>query len=641
MRIRIARRIGALRCGRATGGGGFVMGGDSAEDAAPADDGERGGSSIADEASSARPTPESTSAGGGVADAAQQHGSSGANLGNVDVDVARGGAAGASGGETRSENPAPPQPITIPGRSGHHRGRHRRGKSRGGSGSGSGWGSYGGGSGDGFGRFGWGSATIDEWVMSGWPPSQSNTPRTGSFSAPGYDPFAASPRAGSFSAGSAPGPAGASPRGFAWWPYHEQQQPTSPVHDRAGRLSRGSIVFDPDDCVPSPRQSRANPRGFPGASASSATLTVYVREIPSGASEGDVHDHFYTCGSVRECRVSADPHSQSTPDGGGKKRVAFVAFETENAVREALTMDGSLLLGEPIRVMPSRTEVMPVDPGLLPRTDEERERCARTVYVSNVDPDVRSQDLRSALERVADGKIAALHLQARKNNKGKGPRRAHTNAADEERQKKATSVAFAEFCDVDAALRAIDATGQLIVGSLPVFVAASKTPLKPPKKSRRSHFASAEVSSTMSAATAASTGVTSTTNESGDTGDTQMIHEDDDDIHEDDIHEDEDAAYAYEDGSLDDAIREGGTRDVPDDDGADSDETYEDDAPSASPPNGSETTTTTDSPVSVAPPETNDETEATTTKMGKLTVGGVDAEVIPLVDETEFPPLGR
>ena len=617
------------------------MGGDSAEDAAPADDGERGGSSSADEASSARPTPESTSAGGGVADATHARSP---NLGNGDVDVARGGAAGASDGETLSENPAPPQPITIPGRSGHHRGRHRRGKSRGGSGSGSGWGSYGGGSGDGFGRFGWGSATIDEWVMNGWPPSQSNTPRTGSFSAPpGYDFFAASPRAGSFSAGSAPGPAGASPRGFAWWT-QQQQQPTSPVQDRAGRLSRGSIVFDPDDFVPSPRQSRANSRGFP---ASSATLTVYVREIPSGASEGDVHDHFYTCGAVRECRVSADPHhsSQSTRDrGGGKKRVAFVAFETENAVREALTMDGSLLLGEPIRVMPSRTEVMPVDPGLLPRTEEERERCARTVYVSNVDPDVRSQDLRLALERFADGKIAALHLQARKNDKGKTPRR-ETNAADAG-QKKATSVAFAEFCDVDAAVRAIDATGRLKVGSFPVRVAASKTPLKPPKKSHRSRFALArsEVSSTMSAATAASTGVTSTTNESGDTGDTEMIHEDEDE----DEDEDEEDAYAYEDGSLDDAIREGGTRNVPDDDRG-GDETYEvdvveDDAPSASPPNGSETTTTTttttdsDSPVSVAP---NDETEATTTKMGKLTVGGGDAEVIPLVDETEFPPLGR
>ena len=568
------------------------MGGDSAEDAAPVDDEERGGSSIADEASSARPTPASTSAGGGVADP-----------GNECVDVARARAAGASGGETRDENPAPPPPIAIPGRSGHHRGRHRRGKSRGGSGSGSGWGSYGGGSGDGFGRFGWGSATIDEWVMSGWLPSQSNTPRQGSFSAPGYDPFAVSPRAGSFSAGSAPGPAGASPH-FAWWPHHaqqQQQQQQQPEREprKAGRLSRGSIVVDPDDFVRSPRES-----GFPRASASSAALTVYVREIPAGASEADVHDHFFSCGAVRECRVSADPRSSSRTDGVPKKtRVAFVAFETENAVREALTMNGSLLLGKPIRVMPSRTEVKPVDPGLLPRTEEERERCARTVYVSNVDPEVRWQDLRSALETIADGKIAALHLQARKNYTGKGKTQRGDAGGDDAKKK----VAFAEFCDVDAALRAIDTTGAM-VGSCAIRVAASKTPLKPLKKSR-SHFASTDVSSTMSAATAASTGME--TNESGDTGDTELIHAD------------SDVAYLEE--------------------GSDSDEIDVADAP-ASPPNGSETTTTTttttDSPISVSR-ETNEEREATTTKMGKLTVGGGAAEVIPLIDETEFPPLGR
>ena len=112
----------------------------------------------------------------------------------------------------------------------------------------------------------------------------------------------------------------------------------------------------------------------------------------------------------------------------------------------------------------------------------------------------------------------------------------------------------------------------------------------------------------MSAATAASTGME--TNESGDTGDTELIHAD------------SDVAYLEE--------------------GSDSDEIDVADAP-ASPPNGSETTTTTtttDSPISVSR-ETNEEREATTTKMGKLTVGGGAAEVIPLIDETEFPPLGR
>ena len=167
------------------------------------------------------------------------------------------------------------------------------------------------------------------------------------------------------------------------------------------------------------------------------------------------------------------------------------------------------------------------------------------------------------------------------------------------------------------------------IGSFKIRVAASKTPLKPPKKSR-SHFASTEVSSTMSAAT----GVSSTgleTNESGDTViDTEMIHAD----------ADVDAAY-LEDGSLDD-VDEGASRDVPNDRSeSDSDEIDVMDA-GASPPNGSETTTTTttDSPISVSR-ETNDEREATTKQMGKLTVCGGAAEVIPLIDETEFPPLGR
>ena len=206
-------------------------------------------------------------------------------------------------------------------------------------------------------------------------------------------------------------------------------------------------------------------------------------------------------------------------------------------------------------------------------------------------------------------------------------------------------MAFAEFCDVDAALRAIDATGRLTVGSLPVFVAASKTPLKPPKKSR-SHFASTEVSSTMSAATAASTGVTSTTNESGDTGDTEMIHEDEDDIHED---EDEDAAYASRmdrsttmstrgdagrpgrrpGGLRRDlrgrrrrgrrALRVASERFGDDDDDDDDDDGF---AHQRRPPRRTMR-------------------RRRRRQMGKLTVGGGDAEVIPLVDETEFPPLGR
>ena len=111
------------------------------------------------------------------------------------------------------------------------------------------------------------------------------------------------------------------------------------------------------------------------------------------------------------------------------------------------------------------------------------------------------------------------------------------------------------------------------------------------------------------------------------------------------IHADADVDAAYlQDGSLDD-VDEGASRDVPNDRSeSDSDEIDVMDA-GASPPNGSETTTTTtttttDSPISVSR-VTNDEREAPIKQMGKLTVCGGAAEVIPLIDETEFPPLGR
>ena len=113
--------------------------------------------------------------------------------------------------------------------------------------------------------------------------------------------------------------------------------------------------------------------------------------------------------------------------------------------------------------MPSRTEVKPVDPGLLPRTEEERERCARTVYVSNVDPDVRSNELRLALETIADGKIAALHLQARKNKNtgkikgGKTQRQEESGA----KEKKATSGGGRSLW-TGRGPRAIDAAGEAL-----------------------------------------------------------------------------------------------------------------------------------------------------------------------------------
>ena len=212
---------------------------------------ERGGDPVADDDANARAAGTESTPGddGGVA--SEDATTSGADL-DLHVDATRGGVAEASSaGDSQGDDPRTIQApaIQIPGRAGHHRGRHRRGKSRGGSGGGSGWGSYGGGSGDGFGRFGWGSATIDEWVMSGWNASQSNTPRGGDVSgspawgraAGGFDPFAGSPRAGSFTSGSGAPPTnnGNGNPSHARWSNAASQGGASPR--KAGRLSRGSV----------------------------------------------------------------------------------------------------------------------------------------------------------------------------------------------------------------------------------------------------------------------------------------------------------------------------------------------------------------------------------------------------------------
>lgn len=50
--------------------------------------------------------------------------------------------------------------------------------------------------------------------------------------------------------------------------------------------------------------------------------------------------------------------------------------------------------------MPSKTAIVPVDTNYLPRTQEERELCARTVYVANIDKNLAKDDLRVFFENL-------------------------------------------------------------------------------------------------------------------------------------------------------------------------------------------------------------------------------------------------
>lgn len=74
---------------------------------------------------------------------------------------------------------------------------------------------------------------------------------------------------------------------------------------------------------------------------------------------------------------------------------------------QAIKLNGVMLGKFPIRVMPSKTAIVPVNTSFLPRTQEELERCARTVYIANIDKEVDREDVRVFFQRMC-GKAADI-----------------------------------------------------------------------------------------------------------------------------------------------------------------------------------------------------------------------------------------
>ena len=110
-----------------------------------------------------------------------------------------------------------------------------------------------------------------------------------------------------------------------------------------------------------------------------------------------MRDFFSQCGAVVESRMCGDPNSAL--------RFAFIEFDGEEAVTkarplraaagtrcddaplalQALALTGAVMGSYSIKVVRSKTAIVPVNASLLPRTEEESERCKRTVYVTNID----------------------------------------------------------------------------------------------------------------------------------------------------------------------------------------------------------------------------------------------------------------
>ncbi|XP_044485942.1 polyadenylate-binding protein-interacting protein 11-like isoform X3 [Mangifera indica] len=129
--------------------------------------------------------------------------------------------------------------------------------------------------------------------------------------------------------------------------------------------------------------------------------TVYVSDIDQQVTEEQLAALFVSCGQVVDCRICGDPNSVL--------RFAFIEFTDEEGARAALNLAGTMLGFYPVRVLPSKTAIAPVNPTFLPRNEDEREMCARTIYCTNIDKKVIQADLKLFFESVC-GEVYRLRL---------------------------------------------------------------------------------------------------------------------------------------------------------------------------------------------------------------------------------------
>ncbi|CAL4978529.1 unnamed protein product [Urochloa decumbens] len=181
--------------------------------------------------------------------------------------------------------------------------------------------------------------------------------------------------------------------------------------------------------------------------------TVYVSELDHTVTEERLADIFATCGQVVDCRICGDPHSVL--------RFAFIEFADEEGARTALNLGGTIFGFYPVRVLPSKTAILPVNPKFLPRTEDEKEMVMRTVYCTNIDKMVTQLDVKNFFEGLCgEFPLQVSRLRLLGDN-------VHS-----------TRIAFVEFVHAEGAIMALNCSG-MILGTLPVRVSPSKTPVKP------------------------------------------------------------------------------------------------------------------------------------------------------------------
>ncbi len=163
---------------------------------------------------------------------------------------------------------------------------------------------------------------------------------------------------------------------------------------------------------------------------------------------------------------------------------------------QALEKTGSVLGGSPLRVLPSKTAIMPVNRELMPRSNDEIERCSRTVYAANIDKKVDRNDVRAFFESLCGKhrpprrpRRAWLAVMLMKRARSLGFRPQHIQAclwphlfcaclraAGKVARIRllgdyahATRIAFVEFIEAEGALAALNCSGALLGESFPLI----------------------------------------------------------------------------------------------------------------------------------------------------------------------------
>lgn len=72
---------------------------------------------------------------------------------------------------------------------------------------------------------------------------------------------------------------------------------------------------------------------------------------------------------------------------------------------QALAKSGILLGCYPLRVLPSKTAIVPVNNQYLPKTMQERELCGRTIYAANIDKKVDRAEVQAFFERLCGERL--------------------------------------------------------------------------------------------------------------------------------------------------------------------------------------------------------------------------------------------